>query len=214
MFMDIYKRTRIIFRKLGMHAPQYLKRLNQLERDFEYSFKQRTIEKLDLMLEFAIDQLEDQAAPSVFLCHAFEDSKRVDETHSLLHAEGFEPWLSKYNILPGENWTREITKAITAADFVAIFFSRNSICKTGNVNREILAAVEESKARPFDKTFLVPIRLERCDIPPIKIDTNTLLSDLQWVDLFRGDNVACSKLVNGLWAAWHKEESRCLLEEK
>ena len=49
----------------------------------------------------------------IFLCHASEDKAQVREVYHRLRAiNGFESWLDEENLLPGQEWTREIPKAI------------------------------------------------------------------------------------------------------
>jgi len=42
-----------------------------------------------------------------------------------LKAEGFEPWMDKKDLIPGQNWQREIPLALKASALVLIFLSRN-----------------------------------------------------------------------------------------
>ncbi len=77
----------------------------------------------------------------IFLCHASEDNNIVQEIYRRLQAEGFQPWLDKENLLPGQLWQQEIPKALKASDFILIFFSQNSVSKRGYVQREFKLAL-------------------------------------------------------------------------
>jgi hypothetical protein len=49
----------------------------------------------------------------IFLCHASEDKAQVREVYHLLRAiDGFEPWLDEEDLLPGQQWKREIPHSI------------------------------------------------------------------------------------------------------
>jgi hypothetical protein len=49
--------------------------------------------------------------PKVFLCHAKEDSRRVEDLFYLLRDEGLDPWFDKENLLVGDRWEDEIYQA-------------------------------------------------------------------------------------------------------
>jgi hypothetical protein len=78
----------------------------------------------------------------IFLCHASEDKALVREVYQQLKALGFAPWLDEVDILPGQDWAQEISRAIQTADFILIFFSRNSVAKRGYVQREMKLALD------------------------------------------------------------------------
>jgi len=74
----------------------------------------------------------------IFLCHASEDKAQVREVYHRLRAiAGFEPWLDEEDLLPGQDWAREIPRALQTSDFILIFLSRNSVAKRGYVQREM-----------------------------------------------------------------------------
>ena len=79
----------------------------------------------------------------IFLCHASEDKAQVREVYHRLRAvEGFEPWLDEEDLLPGQEWEREIPRALQISDFILIFLSRNSVAKRGYVQREMKLALD------------------------------------------------------------------------
>jgi hypothetical protein len=114
----------------------------------------------------------------VFLCHSSVDKPIVSELYSKLHSENWvTPWLDTAKILPGEHWTTVIKKAIDTADVVIIFISNNSINREGFVQREMNFAWEKSLEKPKNTIFLIPLRLEDCEVP---YD----FREKQWVDYF------------------------------
>jgi hypothetical protein len=112
----------------------------------------------------------------VFLCHASEDKKAVRTLHSRLQKSGFRPWLDEEDILPGQDWNAEITKAVRATHVVLVCLSQRSE-RPGYVQKEIVRALEMADEQPEGTIFLIPVRLEDCEVPE-------RVRRWQWVDLF------------------------------
>ena len=115
--------------------------------------------------------------PLIFLCHAKEDIDHARSCYDHLKEAGFDPWLDEKNILPGQNWNLEIQKAMDQADFALILLSKGSIKKRGFLNKEILWALDKQKEMLEDDIFVIPIKLDGCQLP-------RSLSSFQAVDLF------------------------------
>lgn len=119
-----------------------------------------------------------RAQPRIFLCHASEDKPQVADLYHRLKAAGYRPWLDKYDLLPGQNWRREIEKIIRDPySLVLVCLSNNSITKRGVVQQEITWALDILDQMPEETIYLIPVRLEECPAPE-------RLSKLHWVDLF------------------------------
>src|SRR5262245_52237205 len=102
----------------------------------------------------------------IFFCHATEDKAQVREVYHRLQAiDGFEPWLDEEDLLPGQNWTREIPRALQASDFILIFFSRLSVAKRGYVQREMKLALDALQELPEGTIHTIPVRLDDCEVP-------------------------------------------------
>ena len=114
---------------------------------------------------------------SVFLSHASEDKPTVIELFDHLVADGYDPWLDIRKILPGQHWRREIKRAQQKTDVGMICCSATSVNKTGIVQVEIKDFLELARMRPSDHIYLIPVRIERCDLPDE-------LLEYQYVDLF------------------------------
>src|SRR5262249_5317871 len=91
-----------------------------------------------------------------------------------------DPWLDAMNILPGQKWREEISEAIRSTDGFLACFSRVAVSKVGYINRELKEALEVADGQPEGKMFLVPVRLEKCELPQ-------RLREIQWVDYFQKD---------------------------
>ena len=63
----------------------------------------------------------------IFLCHASEDKARSVRSITIAGIDGFEPWLDEEELLPGQEWAREIPRALQTSDFILIFLSRISV---------------------------------------------------------------------------------------
>jgi formylglycine-generating enzyme required for sulfatase activity len=113
----------------------------------------------------------------VFLCHSSADKPAVRELYRRLHDDGLEPWLDEEDLLPGQDWQRAIPKAVRDSDVVLVCLSRNSINKAGYVQKEIKFALDVADEQPEETIFLIPLKLEECDVPE-------RLSRWQWVNLF------------------------------
>jgi ATP-dependent Clp protease ATP-binding subunit ClpA len=72
----------------------------------------------------------------VFLCHSSADKPAVRELYQRLRADGFEPWLVEENLLPGQDWQREIPRAVRQSDAVIACLSKGSISKQAMCKRK------------------------------------------------------------------------------
>lgn len=113
----------------------------------------------------------------IFLCHASEDKAQVLAVYDKLKAAGFNPWLDKKDLLPGQQWDREIRRVLKHSRFIMIFFSRYSVSKRGYVQREFKLALDTLEEIPDGEIFIIPVRLEDCLIPEA-------FRHIHYVDLF------------------------------
>ena len=113
----------------------------------------------------------------IFLCHATEDKPKVRDLYDKLKADGFEPWLDEVDLLPGQDWKLEITKAVRSAAAVLVCLSKTSVSKRGYLKKEIKLALDVADEQPEGAIYVIPVRLEDCQAPE-------RLKSYQWVDLF------------------------------
>jgi hypothetical protein len=116
----------------------------------------------------------------VFLLHARQDEKPVRRLYQRLVREGADVWLDQEKLLPGQNWAYEIRKAIHNSDIVVACLSRQFNRQGGYRHEELRIALEKAASLPEGLTFLIPARLEACDLPEP-------LCRWQCVDLFKGE---------------------------
>ena len=114
----------------------------------------------------------------VFLSYASQDRPAVRELYQRLKTEGWiDPWLDEEKLTFGQHWTSVIEDALDAADVVLIFLSKNSVQKEGFIQRELNYAWEISLEKPRNVIFLIPFRLDDCEVP-------RYLRSRQWGDYF------------------------------
>ncbi|MBL8329692.1 MAG: TIR domain-containing protein [Rubrivivax sp.] len=128
-------------------------------------------------------------APRVFLSYARPDAHLVEQVYARLVDEGFNVWMDTHSIFPGQEWELEIESALRDSSVVLVCLSRNSVTREGYLQKEILAALEVWKHKPPHAMFLIPAKLEPCDVHP-------RLRDFHWVDLF--DAVSWRRLLTQL----------------
>jgi pyrimidine deaminase RibD-like protein len=102
---------------------------------------------------------------SVFLCHSSSDKRFVRALAVKLRESGMAPWLDEEQLLPGQDWEMEIRKAVRASDAVVVCLSNSSISKSGYVQKEIEFALDVAGEQPEGSIFLIPARLDDCDVP-------------------------------------------------
>ena len=122
----------------------------------------------------------------VFLAHANEDKPLVRQLKNDLEEHGHRPWLDEDSLFPGQNWRIEIPKAIANSDVFIACLSETSVEKQGYVQWEFQFALNYLAYLPSDKIYLIPLRLNDCQIPDLKIASmDWSLRDYQWVDYWK-----------------------------
>jgi hypothetical protein len=131
-----------------------------------------------------------EVRPRVFIAYVTEDLARADRLYRLLELAGFEPWMDRHNLLPGQNWPKAFEQAIEVSDYFVACFSRRSMTRRSSFQHELRLALECFRKVPLDDVFLIPVRLEEC-APPQEIATR-----FQWVNLFPDFEAGAKRLVS------------------
>lgn len=113
----------------------------------------------------SVETARNAARLRVFLCHASSDKALVRELYSRLRSDGFDPWLDEEHLLPGQRWREVIPAEVRRADIVLVCLSGRSITKTGYVQKEITIALDAADEKPENTLFLIPAKLEDCELP-------------------------------------------------
>ncbi len=96
---------------------------------------------------------------------------------ALLKRDWINPWVDEKKLLPGQDWRLKIEEAVETSDAVIICLSNRSVTKEGYVQKELRYAREIALEKPEETIFLIPLRLDECNVP-------RGLRFYQWVDYF------------------------------
>ena len=113
----------------------------------------------------------------MFLCHSSGDKPTVRNLYHQLKKDGFISWFDEESLLPGQDWQLEIPKAVRNSDIVIVCLSKSSITKAGYIQKEIKQALDVADEQPEGTIFIIPLRLEECDVPE-------RLQKWHWVNFF------------------------------
>jgi len=113
----------------------------------------------------------------IFLIHSHGDRESTHRLYQRMIRDGFDAWLDVENLQPGQEWQREIRRAILQSDAILACLSRGFDKQQGFRHEELRIALEKARWME-DAVFIIPVRLERCDMPES-------LQHLHRVDLFK-----------------------------
>lgn len=119
-----------------------------------------------------------ESRPRVFLAYAVEDVRVVDRLFQALEGEGFDPWMDRKKLLPGQRWRKALRHAVRHSDYFVACFSRSSVRKRGGFQVELREALQCALAMPLEEIYFIPARLQACDVP------EEIGREVQYVDLF------------------------------
>lgn len=84
--------------------------------------------------------------------------------HQRLRRDSVDAWLDAANLQPGQDWQSEIRKAILTSDAVVVCLSRAFNKQHGYRHEELKLALKKASLL-VDEVFIIPVRLEDCDMP-------------------------------------------------
>ena len=137
------------------------------------------------------------ALAQIFLSYAREDKEKIEKLYQQLSNAEFKPWMDTKDILPGERWELAIQEAIRCSDLFLVCLSKASVKKRGWFQKEIRKARDVSNGMLDSDIYLIPVRLEDCDVPES-------LRCFQWVNLFEEDG--WERLVEAIQAGMDRRE--------
>ena len=118
----------------------------------------------------------------IFISYAKEDFNEVEKIFLNFKRHGFDSWLDRETLLGGENWELKIKQAISEATLFLACLSEASVTKRGYVQNELDVALKISKKLPKNSTYIIPVRLNNCMLPPD-------LEEFHRIDLFEPDGM-------------------------
>ena len=116
--------------------------------------------------------------PTVFLSYAPTDRDVVKRVAAGLAAAGVRISFDRLELTAGMNWVQELERQLSAADFIAVFISPQSV-RSAWVQQEVQIALAR-RLSGEGGAIILPIVLADADVPP-------LLRQFQWHDLRGGD---------------------------
>ena len=114
----------------------------------------------------------------IFISYAREDYGIAKKLYDDLKAGGVDPWMDKFDLLPGQKWKSAVSSAIKSCQYFLLLLSSTSVSKQGFVHKEMRLAVEVLDSLPESDIFIIPARMDDCR------PSHEILEELQWVDLF------------------------------
>jgi hypothetical protein len=125
-------------------------------------------------------------AGHAFISYVREDSDRIDQLQQALETAGIPVWRDTAALWPGEDWRPKIRRAITedALVFIACYSRASLRRRKSYQNEEIVLAIEQSRQRRPDDPWLIPVRLDECEIPDLDLGGGRILASAQRADLF------------------------------
>lgn len=104
----------------------------------------------------------DHLTAKIFISHSSKDKEFVRNLAEDLNALGHTPWLDEHSIRVGDCIVSKVEEGVTAADYVVVALSPNSV-NSGWVEREWKTKYwDEVSAR---RTYVLPVLLADCEIP-------------------------------------------------
>jgi len=125
----------------------------------------------------------------VFLSYARPDQPIVTDIYRFLDQHGCDPWMDTEKLLPGQDWEYEVEVAIEGSSAFVACLSKNSVNRIGYAQTELKTALKYFDRFPEGKIFLIPVRLDDCEVP-------RSLRAQNWLDWF--DYTSRPKLIEVL----------------
>lgn len=123
-------------------------------------------------------------AGHIFISYCREDQGQVSELRQALISAGKNVWWDQ-DILPGQDWKKEVRSAMNSAAVVVACFSDNTERRySSGLFPELRDAIEIYRNLAPGSVFIIPVRFSPCSLPKLAIDGNLELSSLQYIDLF------------------------------
>lgn len=116
---------------------------------------------------------------NVFISYGHEDLEPAMRLYQTLKdIEGIDPWIDKESLQPGITWRPAIRKAIRESDVFVAILSKRATSRKGFIHSELRTALKILSEFPESEIFLIPIRLDNCNMPI------AALSEIQYIDFF------------------------------
>ena len=128
----------------------------------------------------------------VFIAYSEENLDVAQKLYHALESAGFDPWLDKKKLLPGQNWPRSIEQAIEVSDFFIACLSRRGVSKRGFFQSELRYALDCAARLPLEEIYFLPIRIDECIIPA------QIAREIQYVDIFPDFDAGLQRILHAM----------------
>jgi cold shock CspA family protein len=132
----------------------------------------------------------------VFLCHSKQDKPSVELIAGYLTRKGIQPWLDKWNLIPGDPWQEGIEEALDSCASCAVFIGPSGIGPWQN--EEMRVALDRRVQSRVPGFRVIPVLL-----PGAKNDNGqvpSFLARATWVEFGRtlDDDTDLHRLISGI----------------
>lgn len=164
---------------------------NKENTELRISFNQ-IINTLRIPIPFGADMEK-----TVFIANVSENNKFATELHSFLERHGIKCFQYTIDLLPGDNIKQETKKNIEESDHCIICFSKEfNARKKSDMHREIYIAIGDTYQRKPNSGYLIPVRVNDCNIEDYEINATTSMKDLWCPDFSKNSDKARQALLN------------------
>ncbi len=137
----------------------------------------------------------------IFISYAKEDADIAETLYAEIKKKHYSPWLDTKELVGGQEWRHEITRAIKVSRCFLAILSSSSISKRGFVQKELKTALDVSDEMPKSSVFIIPVRLDNCEPRDERIES------LQWIDLFPSFDEGMKRIFEALQHADKRQEA-------
>jgi TIR domain len=103
-----------------------------------------------------------RAAKRVFIVYAHRDTEAAIKVSKTLNEAGFDPWLDREHLLPGQKWKDEIRNALERSGVAVVLWSSN--LKDSNLGMQELSEVLSQV--PSASRLVIPVKIDNSELPP------------------------------------------------
>ena len=110
---------------------------------------------------------------TIFLSYSWADRERVMPIYERLKKAGLDVWIDRDQLRGGDDWEERIRNEMLKSRRIVVFLS-HALNDGGFLLAELGLARAIANDRAKRGQFLIPVRLEKCPIPPILAQWNAL----------------------------------------
>ena len=124
----------------------------------------------------------------VFLSYALDDKEAARDFARRLSEEGLDVWFDEWQLQPGDNWSKEVGRALDQSDAMIVLITPEAMKSKG-----VRGEIEYALMTPRFEGLLIPLVLKPSDEMPWILDRMAIRGD-------RSRPAAVRKIVDALQA--------------